>query len=148
MKKAVKMWLRIGGRMSRWWWGGPAQPGPRRVERRPPFAFAATAVDAAQNYLNEDEIGDGLAESIAEGVVKRGDVFLSSKLNNPYHRYGRPTPSSFLPTHTRARKPCFTGAPLGSPEHVRPALEKTLLDLRVDQLGSCCDSGLLQLGRR
>eukprot|EP00730_Choanoeca_flexa_P014052 TRINITY_DN6001_c0_g1_i1.p1 TRINITY_DN6001_c0_g1~~TRINITY_DN6001_c0_g1_i1.p1 ORF type:complete len:383 (+),score=65.13 TRINITY_DN6001_c0_g1_i1:60-1208(+) len=78
MKTTVKTWLRIGGRM----------------------------IDAAQNYLNEDEIGNALSESIDEGIVTRDEVFLSSKLNNPYHR----------------------------PEWVRPALEKTLMDLKVDYL--------------
>ena len=38
--------------------------------------------------------------------MKREELFVSSKLNNPYHR----------------------------PEHVRPMLEKTLLDLRLDQV--------------
>eukprot|EP00051_Salpingoeca_urceolata_P026272 m.476690 g.476690 ORF g.476690 m.476690 type:complete len:385 (-) comp20614_c0_seq1:209-1363(-) len=78
MRDTVHMWLRLGGRM----------------------------VDCAQNYLNEDEIGDGLQMAIDEGVVTRDDVWITSKLNNPYHRR----------------------------EHVRPALEKTLLDLGVDQL--------------
>jgi len=56
----------------------------------------------------QDEIGDALAESISEGIVTRDQVFVSSKLNNPYHR----------------------------PEWVRPALEKTLLDLKIDCLGA------------
>ena len=43
-------------------------------------------IDAASNYLNEDEIGDAIADCIAEGIVKREDLFVSSKLNNPYHR--------------------------------------------------------------
>ena len=72
------MWLRMGGR----------------------------GIDAASNYLNEDEIGDAIADCIAEGFVSREEIYLSSKLNNPYHR----------------------------PEHVRPMLEKSLLDLRVDQV--------------
>jgi len=62
------------------------------------------AIDAAQNYLNEQEIGDAIADCIDEGIVTREELFVSSKLNNPYHRE----------------------------EHVRPALEKTLLDLRLD----------------
>jgi len=70
------MWIRMGGRM----------------------------IDAASNYLNEDEIGDAIADCIAEGIVKREDLFVSSKLNNPYHRT----------------------------EHVEPMLRKSLLDLRLD----------------
>lgn len=61
-------------------------------------------VDCAQNYLNEAEIGDALAEAFSSGEVSRDDVWISSKLNNPYHRK----------------------------EHVRPAMEKTLLDLGLD----------------
>ncbi|XXQ39019.1 NADP-dependent oxidoreductase domain-containing protein [Plasmodiophora brassicae] len=63
-------------------------------------------IDCASNYMNEHEIGDALAEIFAEGHVKRSDVFITSKLNNPYHR----------------------------PEHVRPHLLKTLKDLKVQQL--------------
>ncbi|CAM9838355.1 unnamed protein product [Choristocarpus tenellus] len=63
-------------------------------------------IDCASNYFNEHEVGQALAESIQEGVVKREDVFITSKLNNPYHRR----------------------------EHVRPHLLKTLKDLGVDSL--------------
>lgn len=70
------MWIRMGGRM----------------------------IDAASNYLNEQEIGDAIAECISEGIVTREELFVSSKLNNPYHRE----------------------------EHVQPMLEKSLLDLRLD----------------
>ena len=42
-------------------------------------------IDCAQNYLNEAEVGDALAACIAEGTVTREDLFVSSKLNNPYH---------------------------------------------------------------
>jgi len=63
-------------------------------------------LDLAANYLNEKEIGDALTELFAEGVVKREELFITSKLNNPYHHK----------------------------EHVRPALEKTLLDLNLTYL--------------
>ncbi|EGB06047.1 hypothetical protein AURANDRAFT_30071, partial [Aureococcus anophagefferens] len=64
-------------------------------------------VDGASNYLNEAEIGDALAEAEAEGLIaKKEDIWLTTKLNNPYH----------------------------APEHVRPALEKSLLDLGVDKV--------------
>lgn len=72
---AVDKWLKQGGRM----------------------------VDCAQNYLNEDEIGDAVNAAIKAGVP-RDELWVSSKLNNPYHRK----------------------------EHARPALEKTLLDLNLD----------------
>lgn len=76
MYKTTKMWIRMGGR----------------------------SIDCAQNYLNEDEIGDAIYECIKDGIVTREELFISSKLNNPYHRK----------------------------EHVQPAMEKTLLDLRLD----------------
>jgi len=61
-------------------------------------------LDCAQNYLNEDEIGDAVANVLARGKVTRNELFVTSKLNNPYHHR----------------------------EHVLPALQKTLLDLRMD----------------
>ncbi len=76
MYENTKMWIRMGGRL----------------------------IDAASNYLNEDEIGDAIEECINEGIVTRDELFISSKLNNPYHR----------------------------PEHVRPMMEKSLLDLKLD----------------
>jgi len=43
-------------------------------------------IDCAWVYMNEDEVGKGLTESIAEGVVKREDVWLTGKLWNNFHR--------------------------------------------------------------
>eukprot|EP00474_Spongospora_subterranea_P008603 CRZ09061.1 hypothetical protein [Spongospora subterranea] len=63
-------------------------------------------LDCASNYHNEHEIGAALEEVFAAGKVKRGDVFLTSKLNNPYHRK----------------------------EHVKPQLLKTLKDLKIEYL--------------
>ena len=34
----------------------------------------------------QDEIGDAIAECIDERIVSREELFVSSKLNNPYHR--------------------------------------------------------------
>eukprot|EP01063_Lacrimia_lanifica_P000254 TRINITY_DN10125_c0_g1_i3.p1 TRINITY_DN10125_c0_g1~~TRINITY_DN10125_c0_g1_i3.p1 ORF type:complete len:355 (+),score=144.05 TRINITY_DN10125_c0_g1_i3:74-1138(+) len=70
------------------------------------FREGGRMVDAAQNYLNEKEVGDALRMAVAEGTVAREDVFLTSKLNNPYHRKA----------------------------HAREALMKTLQDLQVDYL--------------
>lgn len=61
-------------------------------------------LDCAPVYGNEPEVGRALAESIAEGVVARDDVWIVSKLWTDSH----------------------------APEDVRPCLQRTLEDLRVD----------------
>ncbi|CAJ0927209.1 14036_t:CDS:2 [Entrophospora sp. SA101] len=63
-------------------------------------------LDGAAIYANEKEVGDGIKKAIDDEVVKREDIFITSKLWNTYHRK----------------------------EHVRPALEKTLNDLKVKYL--------------
>ncbi|NVJ86058.1 MAG: aldo/keto reductase [Algoriphagus sp.] len=63
-------------------------------------------IDCAAIYGNEKEVGQGLAEAIAGGIVKRSDVFLTSKLWNDSHRM----------------------------EDVGPALDKSLEDLGLDYL--------------
>ena len=62
--------------------------------------------DAACDYGNELEAGQGFSKAIADGKVSREDLWITSKLWNTYHR----------------------------PEHVRPALERTLQDLQMDYL--------------
>ncbi len=61
-------------------------------------------IDCAAIYQNEREVGQGIADALAEGLVKRAELFVTSKLWNNAHRF----------------------------EDVRPALEKTLDDLRLD----------------
>jgi len=63
-------------------------------------------IDCASGYLNEHKIGDALEELFTGGVVKREDLFITSKLNENYHH----------------------------PDHVRPHLKKTLFDLKIDYL--------------
>ncbi|XP_034245233.1 aldo-keto reductase family 1 member B1-like [Thrips palmi] len=43
-------------------------------------------IDGAFIYGNEAEVGNGIRAKIAEGVVKREDIFLTSKLWNTFHR--------------------------------------------------------------
>jgi len=62
--------------------------------------------DCASDYCNEEVVGDALKECFDEKMVSREDLFLVSKLNQPYHRR----------------------------EHVKPILMKTLKDLNVDYL--------------
>jgi D-xylose reductase len=43
-------------------------------------------LDAASDYGNEKEVGDGIKKAIADGVVKREEIWVTSKLWNTYHR--------------------------------------------------------------
>jgi len=63
-------------------------------------------IDCAPIYGNEAEIGKALGESFKEGVVTRGQIWITSKLWNNSH----------------------------APAEVLPALEKTLADLQLDYL--------------
>mmetsp|Transcript_5049 Transcript_5049/g.15141 ORF Transcript_5049/g.15141 Transcript_5049/m.15141 type:complete len:363 (-) Transcript_5049:71-1159(-) len=65
-------------------------------------------IDCANDYGNEDEVGDAIADMIKEGVVKREDLFIQCKLWNTNHRK----------------------------EHVKPDLMATLKDLQLDYVDS------------
>jgi len=62
--------------------------------------------DSACDYGNETEAGEGLAAAIGGGLCRREELWITSKLWNTDHRR----------------------------QHVRPALERTLRDLRLDYL--------------
>jgi D-xylose reductase len=63
-------------------------------------------LDAASDYGNEAQVGQGIRSALADGLCKRDELWVTSKLWNTYHR----------------------------PEHVRPAIERTLKDLQLDYL--------------
>lgn len=37
-------------------------------------------IDTAQSYFNEEEVGDGIEKAIADGLVKREELFITSKV--------------------------------------------------------------------
>ncbi len=62
--------------------------------------------DSACDYGNEESVGLGLQEVFNSGICSREDLWITSKLWNTYHQA----------------------------EHVKPALKKTLHDLKLDYL--------------
>ncbi|HEY4145948.1 aldo/keto reductase [Pinirhizobacter sp.] len=63
-------------------------------------------IDAAEAYRNEEVVGAALQESFAEGIVRREEMFVTTKLWNNNHR----------------------------PERVGPALEASLRRLQLDDV--------------
>lgn len=61
-------------------------------------------LDSASDYGNETQVGQGIKRAIDDGLCSRQDLWITSKLWNTYH----------------------------APEHVGPALQKTLDDLQLD----------------
>ncbi|GAB6024940.1 hypothetical protein CHUAL_010042 [Chamberlinius hualienensis] len=46
-------------------------------------------IDCAYMYLNEDEVGQAIHELFSEGVVKREELFITTKLWNTFHSTAR-----------------------------------------------------------
>jgi D-xylose reductase len=63
-------------------------------------------LDCACDYGNEPEVGAGLADALREGLCRREEMWVTSKLWNTYHE----------------------------PKHVRAACERSLKDLKLDVL--------------
>ena len=63
-------------------------------------------LDCAADYGNEAEVGEGIARAIADGLVTREDLWITSKLWNTFH----------------------------APEHVEEGCRKSLADLGLDYL--------------
>ena len=63
-------------------------------------------LDSACDYGNEAEAGEGIKRALDQGVCRRDELWVTSKLWNTYH----------------------------AKEHVRSALERTLADLKLDYL--------------
>ncbi len=63
-------------------------------------------LDCASDYGNEANVGDGIAQVARQGLCARDELWVTSKLWNTCHR----------------------------PEHVKPALQRSLGDLKLDYL--------------
>ena len=63
-------------------------------------------LDSAADYGNEIQVGEGIKQSLSQGICRREDLWVTSKLWNTFHR----------------------------PEHVLPACEKSLRDLSTDYI--------------
>lgn len=63
-------------------------------------------LDGASDYGNEAALGRAIEQGLADGICRREELWVTSKLWNTFH----------------------------APEHVRPALERTLEDLRLERL--------------
>ena len=63
-------------------------------------------LDCACDYGNEPQVGEGITAALRDGLVRREDLWVTSKLWNTYHE----------------------------PKHVRAACERSLRDLKLDYL--------------
>ncbi|CAG8052783.1 unnamed protein product [Penicillium salamii] len=66
---------------------GTWQSQPGEVARAVAHAIKAgyRHIDAALCYQNENEVGQGIKEAIDAGIVKRSDLFVTTKLWSSYH---------------------------------------------------------------
>lgn len=83
-----------------------SQPGEVYQAIRWAIKLGYRHIDCAPIYGNEKEIGQALHDAVAEGDIKREELFITSKLWNDVH----------------------------APEDVLPALQQTLADLQQDYL--------------
>ena len=68
--------------------------------------FGYRHIDCARFYQNEVEVGQGIARALQEGIVKREEIFVTSKIWNTDH----------------------------APKHAKASIEQSLKDLQLDYL--------------
>ncbi len=83
-----------------------SKPGEVYTAVRDAIKIGYRHIDCAAIYLNEAEIGNALSDTFKEGIIKREDLWITSKLWSNAHKQ----------------------------EQVIPALKKTLSDLQLDYL--------------
>ena len=64
------------------WKSGPGQVSAAVYEA---IRVGYRHIDAAWFYKNQDEVGEGINRAISEGIIKREDVWVTSKLWNDKH---------------------------------------------------------------
>ncbi|HTR41232.1 MAG TPA: aldo/keto reductase, partial [Pseudomonadales bacterium] len=79
-------------------------PVATRNATRAALEIGFRALDTAERYRTEKEVGDAINDVVKAGKIKREDVFVATKLWNTNHR----------------------------PERVKPALEASLKKLQLD----------------
>ena len=87
---------------------GTLIPDPTATKNATKAALEAgfRALDTAERYRTEKEVGEAITEAVKSGTIKREDVFVTTKLWNTNHR----------------------------PERVKPAFEASLKKLQLDYL--------------